>query len=410
MTREGLVLDPSETAGECSSVGMPRVVRYLSETGDRYVMWYQGRDKTIEPEVVPLSTGRIWKAESSDGITWKAALGADALGGAGGAAFGLADDWWGFDTAHVGLGDMLYSQSDQFKTDSGTYFCYYYGGTYEPEPLSAFAPASAAAATEDERTVVGMRMRIGVAVSQDGTSWARLEGEHPTGACLDVGDPGDFDGTFVGWPQVVPMPDRDSFRMYYHSLDRATGRYAVGAADSKDSLKFTKVGGGGAGGDTRGERGAAPVFEGGAPGAFDERGVARRHVLREAGAAREAGLAGMLPGGGGGEATWRMFYEGIGADGRHAIGLATSRDGLAWDRANGGAPVFEPATDPAAWDSRAVGSPHVMRISNGGGPGEPPGRLAMYYAGNAGTGGGAIGLAYSDDDGMTWQRARRELD
>ena len=61
MTREGLVLDPSETAGECSSVGMPRVVRYLSETGDRYVMWYQGRDKTIEPEVVPLSTGRIWK-------------------------------------------------------------------------------------------------------------------------------------------------------------------------------------------------------------------------------------------------------------------------------------------------------------------------------------------------------------
>ena len=61
MTREGLVLDPSETAGECSSIGMPRVVRYLSETGDRYVMWYQGRDKTIEPEVVPLSTGRIWK-------------------------------------------------------------------------------------------------------------------------------------------------------------------------------------------------------------------------------------------------------------------------------------------------------------------------------------------------------------
>ena len=68
-----------------------------------------------------------------------------------------------------------------------------------------------------------MDLKLGVAVSQDGANWSRLEGEHPSGACLDVGAAGDFDATFVGWPQVVPLPEQDKFRLYYHALDRESG-------------------------------------------------------------------------------------------------------------------------------------------------------------------------------------------
>ena len=100
------------------------------------------------------------------------------------------------------------------------------------------------------------------------------------------------------------------------------------------------------------------------PGAFDERGVARRHVLPPDAA-------------GGGGAAWRMFYEGVSARNTHAVGLATSVDGLTWERANGGLPVFEPSADEGAWDARAVGSPHVVRD---GVDADAP--LLMFYAGN----------------------------
>ena len=33
-------------------------------------MWFQGRDEEIEDEVVSLSTGRIYKASSPDGLKW----------------------------------------------------------------------------------------------------------------------------------------------------------------------------------------------------------------------------------------------------------------------------------------------------------------------------------------------------
>lgn len=46
------------------------------------------------------------------------------------------------------------------------------------------------------------RMRPGLAMSQDGLNWARIEGEHHTGALLDVGEEGDWDELFIANPQV----------------------------------------------------------------------------------------------------------------------------------------------------------------------------------------------------------------
>ena len=39
-------------------------------------------------------------------------------------------------------------------------------------------------------------------MSQDGLNWARIEGEHHTGAILDVGQPGEWDELFIANPQA----------------------------------------------------------------------------------------------------------------------------------------------------------------------------------------------------------------
>ena len=46
------------------------------------------------------------------------------------------------------------------------------------------------------------RMRPGLAMSQDGLNWARIEGEHHTGAILDVGEAGEWDELFIANPQA----------------------------------------------------------------------------------------------------------------------------------------------------------------------------------------------------------------
>ncbi|CAN0585969.1 unnamed protein product, partial [Ectocarpus sp. 12 AP-2014] len=55
----------------------------------------------------------------------------------------------------------------------------------------------------------------------------RVEGEHPTGACVDVGGSGEWDRLFVGWPVVINHMEKE-FRMYYHALDPDTKKFRVG--------------------------------------------------------------------------------------------------------------------------------------------------------------------------------------
>lgn len=46
------------------------------------------------------------------------------------------------------------------------------------------------------------RLRPGLAMSQDGRNWARIEGEHHTGALFEVGKAGEWDASFIAGPQV----------------------------------------------------------------------------------------------------------------------------------------------------------------------------------------------------------------
>jgi hypothetical protein len=62
--------------------------------------------------------------------------------------------------------------------------------------------APSPATTSSVSAVEGARLRPGLAMSQDGRSWARIEGDHHSGALFDVGGPGEWDELMVGRPQV----------------------------------------------------------------------------------------------------------------------------------------------------------------------------------------------------------------
>lgn len=59
-----------------------------------------------------------------------------------------------------------------------------------------------------------------------------MEGDHPSGACLDVGGPGEWDRLFVGWPVVVNHKQKE-FRMYYHALDPDSKKFRVGEREGE---------------------------------------------------------------------------------------------------------------------------------------------------------------------------------
>ncbi len=67
---------------------------------------------------------------------------------------------------------------------------------------SASSVDEAAASAPPPGEVEGLRMRPGLAMSQDARNWARIEGDHHTGALFDVGQPGEWDELFIGSPQV----------------------------------------------------------------------------------------------------------------------------------------------------------------------------------------------------------------
>jgi predicted GH43/DUF377 family glycosyl hydrolase len=93
-------------------------------------------------------------------------------------------------------------------------------------------------------------------------------------------------------------------------------------------------------------------------------------------------------------ATYVMWYAGTSEDGgAPAIFMATSSDGLAWTRANGGNPVLQGTA--GAFDANGVYGADVVYD-----PADPTTPYRMYYSGRAGAFGG-IGYATSVD-GVVW--------
>jgi hypothetical protein len=358
----GLISLPIQNGNNINNinlVGMPKVLPPSNDADNQWQLWFHGRDDTFANDIVNLSTGKIYYATSKNGISdWVMHPDSPVM-----LPSNNDGNWWWFDSSHVGLGDVIIPGQQaqaKFLVQGGIYMMYIFGGNLDTVTITK---------ENITNSVRGTKMEIGVAISQDGAHWSRVEGSGPYGAIIEVGNKDEFDAQFVGWPCVLPVGKE--IRLYYNSYNPITKKFLIGAATSKDGLKFRKLG---------------VVFEGRSIGKFDAMGASRRHVI-----CLESG-------------DYRMWYEGISSDGQHSIGLATSTDGLRWQRVSD-EPIFKASENVDAWDSGGVGSPHVVWLPESR-------RWRMYYVGtpsnsnsNNGITCSSIGIAESTDEtGLYFKR------
>lgn len=48
------------------------------------------------------------------------------------------EQWWCFDTAHIGLGDVNLGASSRVATETSVYFMYYFGGNYDETDVGEY--------------------------------------------------------------------------------------------------------------------------------------------------------------------------------------------------------------------------------------------------------------------------------
>lgn len=73
-----------------------------------------------------------------------------------------------FDSEHVGLGDVIMAGSgmqSRFRTGAQVYLMYTFGGNADSISIGG----------DPNKKLVGSKMEIGVAVSQDGAHWSRFK-------------------------------------------------------------------------------------------------------------------------------------------------------------------------------------------------------------------------------------------
>ncbi|XVE53194.1 hypothetical protein DITRI_Ditri02bG0184300 [Diplodiscus trichospermus] len=363
----GLVLDlGSVDSWDSKEIGSPVVKRFLSDEEERWYMWYYG-----------VSSGNpgsdsIGLAVSNNGVHWERGKGAVKSSADVGLVMNCGNDWWAFDTESIRPGEVVIMSSAKVRASSAVYWLYYTG--YSSEKVDIIADSSGFNVQNPERFCVNdddsqssrigkiFRSLPGLAISQDGRHWARIEGEHHSGALLDVGAERDWDSLFVASPQVVFHGNGD-IRMYYHSFDVETGNFCIGIARSRDGMKWIKLG---------------KIIGGGKCGCFDELGAMNPCVVKN----KKDGNC-------------IMVYEGVDANGQRSIGLAVSPDGLKdWRRLQGEA-VLKPAAMGDGWDSKGVGSPCLVEMDG------DVDEWRLYYRGVGNGGRSGIGMAVSDGSDIT---------
>ena len=398
-----VVLRPSgkEDAFDGIKIGSSRVHRYGRSGEDNispddeqaeYVMWYHGRTADIDEKsdkLPPLSTGRIGRATSRNGLVWERCEDGSLSEDMTGVALGLnAEEWWGFDTAHVGLGQVLLPMSTPaVMAEGGVYLMYYMGGSYEETPLSNYMPG-----LDDETVKIqGMNMKIGVAVSQDGKTWGRVEGDDPSGAVMApfskddpnmkvLSDMVDDDNQplnleeelYCAWPEVVynewsskkgNRKTKHNFFMFYSSMTKDTLTKQINCAVSEDGFRWYK-------------RGSCLKPTSGDETSLEDAGVARCAVVQHAIFDEDKNTWNEQP-------LWIMLYEGISSkDNKHRIFMATSNDARTWEKRG---LVLDVSSNDDAWDCMGVGSPHIIRLDDG--------TTRLYYTGQGPNGQTAIGVA-----------------
>ena len=368
---------------------------------------YHGRSQNFDSEkkLPPLSTGRIGRATSRNGLHWERETVGSESEDIEGVSLGLnKESWWGFDTAHVGLGQVLLPMSTPaVMTEGGVYLMYYMGGSNEETKIGQYLERELPPDMAD-KMIAGMNMKIGVALSQDGMSFGRVEGDDPTGAIMapyDESDPNmkymkqlrDEDGSlldlreelYCAWPEVAvndlnesertkEQKNMKSFYMFYSTMLKETKEKAIAVAVSDDGFRWFK-------------RGVCVAPE---EGTLDAGGCARCTIVRKASFNEDDESWKNEKG-------WIMLYEGVSKDdNKHRIMAAESNDLRKWTKLG---VAFDVGSD-GAWDADGVGAPHVLRLDDG--------TSRMYYTGQGENGSTAIGVAKSVGD-IEWTREQAQF-
>ncbi|KAH9709635.1 Arabinanase/levansucrase/invertase [Citrus sinensis] len=361
----GLVLDLGSTnSWDSGEIGSPVVKRFLGDDEERWYMWYHGNSGE-KP-----GSDSVGLAISSNGIHWERGNGPVRTSNDVGLVMNCGKDWWAFDTLSIRPSEVAIMSSNKVRASSAVYWLYYTG--YSSEKMNFLDYDSLEFNLENpERFQVGnllsgengLKRKInkslpGLAISQDGRHWARIEGEHHSGALFDVGSDEDWDSLFIAAPQVVFHGNGD-LRMYYHSFDVEKGEFGIGIARSRDGIKWVKLG---------------KIMGGGIRGSFDEFGVKNACVARN----KKDGK-------------YLMAYEGVGADGSSSIGLAVSTGGLkGWRRFQDNTMLKAEVEAEDGWDNKGIGSPYLVQMDG------DSDEWRLYYRGIGNGGRTGIGLAVSE--------------
>ncbi|KDP41233.1 hypothetical protein JCGZ_15640 [Jatropha curcas] len=322
---KGLVFDLGPVnSWDDKEIGSPVVKRFLSDEGERWYMWYYG-NSSENPD-----SDSIGLAISNNGIHWERGVGPVKSSSDVGMVMKCGQDWWAFDTMSIRPSEVVIMSSAKVRASSAVYWLYYSGFNTEKVDVAANDDSLEFHLENPERFCSGNKNKNffnslpGLAISQDGRHWARIEGEHHSGALFDLGTEKDWDSLFIASPQVVFHGNGD-LRMYYHSFDIKDGKFSIGMARSRDGIRFVKLG---------------KILGGGKICCFDENGVMNASVVKNQK-----------------DGKYFMAYEGVAADGKRSIGLAMSLDGLkGWQRLQDEEGVLEPS-EKDEWDSKGVGSP-----------------------------------------------------
>lgn len=152
-----------------------------------------------------------------------------------------------------------------------------------------------------------------LAESEDGVAWTIV-----AESVLRPSDVGGFGALSLLYPTVAPTPD--GYVMWFTGYDGAQLR--IGRATSPDGVAWTVSP-------------AEPVLSPGAATGFDNKAVAGPHALRVGD-------------------QWLLWYGGYDTSktnpGPYRVGVATSTDGVAWQKA--GVSLDLPAAGPDAWSTR----------------------------------------------------------
>ncbi|CAI5469661.1 unnamed protein product [Closterium sp. Yama58-4] len=331
-------------------------------------MYYYGRDGDYWAKGVkalPVPIGRVGLAVSRDGVTWQRVRGPLP----GGAVLDPAQSDEAFDSVHVAVGDVFHAWSTEHVADDES-------DSADDESACAIDdPASCASAPGSTGT-------SSAAVATDSTNRSSSSSSSSSSRqqewCMF------YSGGSLKLSDLPGLP----------GVKAQGAEIQIGAAWSRDGVHFNV-------------RTETPLLEKGAPGEWDQFGVSWPRVDEQGKAGYSAGAAVSHDGG----RTWQRLgkvLSGGGPESWDEQGVSV-RSVVAVPAGKAG-----PSTDghAAAAAAASGGNPGVAATSGAeaveSGEAEAPAactRLIMLYEGCNASNEFAIGLATSDDGGLTWHKA-----